>query len=91
MESTLAELHRDAVKQLALDVEAFLIEHQVGATAFGCLAAGNGMFVTTLRRGRMPTPRTIDRVRAYLDREENAIVMARAGTAVRYQTPAPKK
>ena len=88
MESTLTDLHRDAVKQLSLDVEAFLIQHDIGATVFGCRAAGNGMFVTTLRRGRKPTPQTIDRVRAYMGRHANAMEFARGGPA---PTPALKK
>jgi 2,4-dienoyl-CoA reductase-like NADH-dependent reductase (Old Yellow Enzyme family) len=52
---------------LLREVEKFLKISNVPATRFGREAMGDPRFVFDLRRGREPGPRTIERVRVYLE------------------------
>lgn len=51
---------------LLRDVEKFLRQNDTPPTRFGREAVGDPRFVFDLRNGRDPRPRTIERVRAYL-------------------------
>lgn len=51
-------------------IEAYLIRAGVRPTEFGRRAVRDGLFVSQLRRGRKPRPRTEARVHAFLDRAE---------------------
>ena len=51
---------------LLRDVEKFLRQNDTPPTRFGREAVGDPRFVFDLRKGRDPRPRTIERVRAYL-------------------------
>jgi hypothetical protein len=53
--------------QLLREVEKFLRRSQTAPTRFGRDAVGDPRFVFDLRRGREPRPRTIARVRAFLE------------------------
>jgi 2,4-dienoyl-CoA reductase-like NADH-dependent reductase (Old Yellow Enzyme family) len=52
---------------LLREVEKFLKNSNVPAARFGREAMGDPRFVFDLRRGREPRPRTIERVRLYLE------------------------
>ena len=52
---------------LLRDVEKFLKNSDMPATRFGREAVRDPRFVFDLRRGREPGPRTIERVRAFLE------------------------
>ena len=52
---------------LLREVEKFLKSSNVPAARFGREAMGDPRFVFDLRRGREPRPRTIERVRVYLE------------------------
>ena len=52
---------------LLREVEKFLRQSDVPPTRFGREAVGDPRFVFDLRNGRDPRPRTIARVRAYLE------------------------
>ena len=52
---------------LLREVEKFLRQCDVAPTRFGRDAVGDPRFVFDLRNGRDPRPRTIARVRAYLE------------------------
>lgn len=52
--------------QLLREVEKFLRRSDTTPTRFGRDAVGDPRFVFDLRNGRDPRPRTVDRVRAYL-------------------------
>jgi len=49
------------------EVEKFLRHRRVAPTRFGRDVVGDPRFVFDLRNGREPRPRTIQRVRAYLE------------------------
>ena len=51
---------------LLAEIEAFLVEHNLSATRFGVLAAGDTKFVKTLRGGRQPRHATIVAVRRWM-------------------------
>lgn len=51
-------------------IEAHLARQGLPATRFGREALGDPGFVRDLRRGRIPRPRTVARLRAYLDRAD---------------------
>lgn len=53
--------------QLLREVEKFLRHSDVPPTRFGREAMGDPRFVHDLRNGRDPRPRTVARVRAYLE------------------------
>lgn len=48
------------------EVESFLREHNLSATRFGVLAAGDTKFVGTLRKGRKLRLSTSERVRQWM-------------------------
>jgi hypothetical protein len=52
---------------LLRDVEKFLRQSEVAPTRFGREAMGDPRFVFDLRNGRDPRPRTVAKVRAYLE------------------------
>ena len=52
---------------LLRDVEKFLRRSDVAPTRFGRDAMGDPRFVFDLRNGRDPRPRTVAKVRAYLE------------------------
>jgi hypothetical protein len=52
---------------LLRDVEKFLRQTDVAPTRFGREAMGDPRFVFDLRNGRDPRPRTVAKVRAYLE------------------------
>lgn len=51
-------------------IEIHLINHRISATRFGRRAVGDPRFVLDLRLGRRPRRRTLERLKAYLDRIE---------------------
>lgn len=53
--------------QLLREVEKFLRLNDLPPTKFGREAMGDPRFVFDLRNGRDPRPRTVARVRAYLE------------------------
>ena len=52
---------------LLREVEKFLRRSDIAPTRFGKEAVGDPRFVFDLRNGRDPRPRTIERVRAFLE------------------------
>ena len=52
---------------LLREVEKFLRRSDIAPTRFGREAVGDPRFVFDLRRGRDPRPRTVARVKAFLD------------------------
>lgn len=52
------------------EVEAFLKKHQISATRFGVLAAGDTKFVKSLRKGRQCRESTKAEVRRYMQQIE---------------------
>jgi len=52
---------------LLREVEKFLRRREVAPTRFGRDVVGDPRFVFDLRNGREPRPRTVARVRAYLE------------------------
>ena len=65
-----AESHRGNEEyqvNLLREVEKFLNRSQTAPTRFGREAVGDPRFVFDLRRGREPRPRTVRRVRAFLE------------------------
>lgn len=52
---------------LLREVEKFLRRSDIAPTRFGREAVGDPRFVFDLRRGRDPRPRTVERVRAFLE------------------------
>lgn len=57
---------QSATKTLLEEVESFLTEHNLSATRFGVLAAGDTKFVRTLRAGRSVRDGTAERIRRYM-------------------------
>jgi len=53
-------------------IERYLRESGIPASRFGRDAMGDPGFVATLRRGRQPRDRTIERVSAYIRRARSA-------------------
>ena len=52
---------------LPRDVEKFLKNSNTPAAKFGREAMGDPRFVFDLRKGREPRPRTVERIRAFLE------------------------
>jgi hypothetical protein len=48
------------------EIEAFLARERVPSSTFGRAAVGDPNFVRSLRRGRAPSLRLVDRARAYM-------------------------
>jgi hypothetical protein len=59
--------HEDQTVHLLYEVEKFLRQTHTPPTRFGREAIGDPRFVFDLRRGREPRPRTVRRVRAFLE------------------------
>ena len=55
------------IVHLLRDVETYLKSSNTPAARFGREAMGDPRFVFDLRNGREPRPRTIERVRAFLE------------------------
>jgi hypothetical protein len=55
--------------ELLHEVETFLAETNMSAGRFGELTVGDRAFVGTLRRGRDPMLRTVDRITKFIDAE----------------------
>lgn len=53
-------------RDLIDEIETFLADHNLSATRFGVLAAGDTKFVKTLREGRMCRAGTAKRVREWM-------------------------
>jgi len=66
IDSRVARNNKDYPVHLLRDVEKFLRQNDTPPTRFGREAVGDPRFVFDLRNGRDPRPRTIERVRAYL-------------------------
>lgn len=67
MSSRVARLTRNLQVHLLREVEKFLRQNDTPPTRFGRDAVGDPRFVFDLRNGRDPRPRTVERVRAYLE------------------------
>lgn len=52
---------------LLREVEKFIRRSDIAPTRFGREAVGDPRFVFDLRKGRDPRPRTVERVRAFLE------------------------
>ena len=59
--------YKECAVHLLREVEKFLRQSDVAPTRFGREVVGDPRFVFDLRRGRDPRPKTIARVRAYLE------------------------
>jgi hypothetical protein len=55
---------------LLREVENFLRHSEISPARFGRKAMGDPRFVFDLRKGRDPRPRTVARVRAFLETEQ---------------------
>jgi len=62
------------VSDLLAEIDAFLEETGLAETTFGLLALNDGKFVGRLRSGAGVTVKTIDRVRAYIAEQREAMV-----------------
>jgi hypothetical protein len=65
--SRVASDYKEPPVHLLREVEKFLRRCDVAPTRFGRDAVGDPRFVFDLRNGRDPRPRTVKRVRAYLE------------------------
>ena len=55
-----------SIVQLLSEIDAFVLENAGTETSFGLDALKDGKFVSDLRKGRIPSLTTIDKVRAYM-------------------------
>lgn len=62
----------DIVENLITDIEHFMNETGMSASAFGKGAVNDAHFVPNLRDGREPKFSTIARVRAFMEKETDA-------------------
>jgi len=62
-----------ATEQLLAEIEAYRALSGIDRTNFGLLAANNGHLISRLEMGSTPTLETIDKVRAFIDRETKAV------------------
>ena len=60
------KLHPAAAELLA-EIEAYRARSGIDRTSFGRQAMNNGNFIARLEGGTIPTLRTLDRVRAFID------------------------
>ncbi|BBK44146.1 hypothetical protein STVA_41660 [Allostella vacuolata] len=58
--------------QFLAEIEAYLTREGMGATQFGIRALNDPRFVFDVRRGRICSVRTVDRVRAWMADPERA-------------------
>jgi hypothetical protein len=61
------------VKELLTDIEAYCARSGTDRTAFGLEAVNDGHFIRRMEMGRIPTIKTIDKVRAFIDRNTKAV------------------
>jgi hypothetical protein len=61
-----------AAKELLAEIEAYRARSGVDKTNFGKQAVNNGNFVFRLEGGAIPQFKTIDRVRAFINRQTKA-------------------
>ncbi len=61
-----------AVQALLREIEEFRIRADLDRTTFGLRAVKDGNFIPRLEQGRIPTIKTIDRVRAFIDHNSKA-------------------
>lgn len=66
------------IEQFCQEVEAFLAESQMNATALGREALNDPGFVFDLRSGRAPSLRTVERVREFMVAKSRAASAAEA-------------
>jgi len=79
----------DTIAQTFLtDIEGFLMESKIDPTTLGKQALGDPSFVFDLRKGRSPSARTMDKVRAWM-RGNGADVKPVPSTAMSENRPAP--
>jgi hypothetical protein len=60
-------------------IETYLAQHRMPPSKFGRLAVGDPRFVDDLRGGRLPRPRTCERVHSFLANQQGAIDIGRPG------------
>lgn len=68
---TMKKLH-PAAAQLLAEIEAYRARSGIDRTNFGIQALRNGNFIPRLEGGAVPTFKTIDRVRAFIDSQTKA-------------------
>jgi hypothetical protein len=61
------------VQELLTEIEAYRARARMDRTAFGLQAVKDGNFITRLEHGRVPTFKTVDRVRAFIARKSKAV------------------
>ncbi len=61
------------VQELLLDIEQYRARAGVDRTQFGMQAMNDGNFITRLEHGRIPSLKTIDRVRDYISSKTKAV------------------
>jgi len=66
------------VADLIIEIEAFCKEAEIAEATFGTRAANDGKFVKRLKDGAGITIATVDRVRAYIAEEREAMRARRA-------------
>jgi hypothetical protein len=72
-------------RDLADEVEAFIARYGIAKTRFGELAANSLQLVDNIRAGRRVGPKLERRIRAFMDRGDPGIAMARPGDIGRKQ------
>ena len=61
------------VKKLLAEIEAYCARSGTHITNFGIQATNDGHLVRRLQAGRMPTLKTVDRVRAFIASKTKAV------------------
>ncbi len=64
-------IHPD-IKKLIEEIDAFRAETRMSVTAFGLGAVNNGKLIPTLASGRQLLPKTMDRIRAFMEKHRVA-------------------
>ena len=73
MPSTAMKKLYPAVQELLLDIEQYCARAGVNRTQFGMQAMNDGNFIPRLEHGRIPSLKTIDRVRDYISSKTKAV------------------
>jgi hypothetical protein len=68
----MAKIH-PAVLRLLADIEAYRARAGIDRTEFGLRAVHDGNFISRRENGRNPRCDTIDRVRAFIDKNTKAV------------------
>lgn len=68
----MSQNHHPSIVALLAEIEAFRARRGITATEFGILALNDGKFVGDLNRGRIPSLRTIDKVRDFIAAQKEA-------------------